>query len=211
MAGESSVSSETSLARAIFGPLGGIVEIGAVAEAGRLPLRDVSVGGFVERHRGVLDQILTGVREIGDFHVETMAIVDELGWHREHEIQAPSLLLWSACIEEFSPRIDEPASVQRMVRFGSDLQLVNFMQALVGTASQRAHSMEAESDLVIRIVGLAASLVGMDRERAVLDIFRMWRVTFLPRILMPSSNSPEEVKRNFRKCAHLLESSLLGA
>ncbi|MEU0371531.1 hypothetical protein ABZ070_14940 [Streptomyces sp. NPDC006283] len=210
MAGKSSVPSETSLAREIFGPLGGIVEMGAAAEAGQRPLRDVSVGDFVDRHREVLGHILTGVREIGVFHVETMAIVDELGWHREHEIRAPSLLLWSACIEEFSPRIDEPASVQRMVRFGSDLQLVNLMQALVGTASQRAHNAEAVPDLIIRVVGLAASLVGMDPERAALDIFRMWRVTFLPQVLVPSSSSPDEIKRNFRNCAQLLESSLLG-
>ncbi|MFF8845628.1 hypothetical protein ACF08N_23400 [Streptomyces sp. NPDC015127] len=203
-------SSETSLAREVFGPLGGIVELGAVAAARQQPLRQVSVGDFVERHRSELDQILIAVREVGDFHDETMAIVDDLGWHREHEITAPSLLLWSACIDEFSPRLDEPSAVRRMVRVGSDLQLVNLMQALVGTASHRAHNVESTSELIIKVTGLAAALVGIDGERPVFDIFRMWRVAFLPQVLIPSSKSPEEIKRKFRRYAHVLEKMLIG-
>ncbi|MFI1397562.1 hypothetical protein [Streptomyces sp. NPDC020681] len=97
--------SETSLVREIFGPLGGIVELGAVSVAGPKPLNDVSVGDFAANHRSELDHILVAIREIGDFHPSTMALVDELGWHRDHEVTAPSLLLWSGSIEPFSPHL----------------------------------------------------------------------------------------------------------
>ena len=36
----------------------------------------------------------------------------------------------------------------------------------------------------------------------------MWRVAFLPGVLMPASASPEVVKRHFRQYAHALERTL---
>ncbi|MFC4609082.1 hypothetical protein ACFO9E_14845 [Streptomyces maoxianensis] len=199
------ISSEASLGREIFGPLGGIVELDAVASSGaQQRLQDVSVGDFVERHRSELDRILTAVRDIGDFHAETMAIVEELGWHREHEITAPSLLLWSGCIEAYSPSLDEPSAVQRMVDMGADLQLTNLMHALVGTASSRARNAEPTSELIVEVMSIAGALVGIRHERAVWDLFRMWRVAFLPHVLTPSSRSPEPTKANFRTYTQIL-------
>ena len=200
--------SERSLGRQIFGPLGGIVVLGAVAAARPGPLQEISVGEYIAGHRDEMDRILAAVRDIGGFHPETMAIVDELGWHRNHEITAPSLLMWSGCIEAFSPHLEEPASVLRMVRVGADLQLANFMHALVGAASSRGRAMEPTPELIIESVGIAGALLGLDHERAVWDIFRMWRVAFLPAILMPSSKSPEATKASFREYAHILETTL---
>ncbi|MFK4224072.1 hypothetical protein [Streptomyces sp. NPDC019890] len=202
------LESETSLGREIFGPLGGIVELGTVAASGPKSLPEISVGEFVTSHRDELDRILAAVRDIGGFHPETMAIVDELGWHRNHEITVPSLLLWSGCIEAFSPHLEEPAAVRRMVRMGTDLQLANLMHALVGAASSKGRAAEPNSELIIETMGSAAALLGLDHERAVRDIFRMWRVAFLPNILMPSSKSPEVTKSNFREYAHILERML---
>lgn len=199
---------ETSFGREIFGPLGGIVELGAVAAAGPTALAEISVEEFVASRREELDRILATVRDIGGFHPETMAIVDELAWHRHHEITAPSLLMWSGCIEAFTPHLEEPVTVRRMVRMGADLQLANLMQALVGVASSRGRKAESGTALIIESVGAAASLVGLDHEQAVRDVFRMWRVAFLPGLLMPSSQSPEGIKEQFREYAQRLESAL---
>lgn len=59
---------DESLGREIFGPLGGIVELGAVAEAGpERPLGSVSVTDFVARHREVLDRVTLEIQKIGNF------------------------------------------------------------------------------------------------------------------------------------------------
>ncbi|MEV6393628.1 hypothetical protein AB0M39_02415 [Streptomyces sp. NPDC051907] len=182
--------------------------MGAVSAAGPEQLKDVSVGDFVANHRSELDRILLAIREIGDFHPTTMAIVDELGWHRDHEVTAPSLLLWSGCIETFSPNLENPAAVHRMVRMGTDLQLTNLMHALIGTASSMKRPVPDSSELIIEAVDASAALLGLHSKRATWDVFRMWRVAFLPSVLSPSSKSPDLVKAYFRECAHTLESLL---
>ncbi|MEV6790602.1 hypothetical protein AB0M87_01080 [Streptomyces sp. NPDC051320] len=128
---------ESILGREIFGPLGGMVEIGAVVAQGAWTLSDVSVGEFVARRRGELDQLLRVVRDIGDFAPATMGIVDELGYVRDHEVTAPSLLLWSGGYENVSPRLGEAVAVRRMSRTGGDLQVTNFLHALVNAAIER--------------------------------------------------------------------------
>ncbi|MEU9608564.1 hypothetical protein [Streptomyces sp. NPDC048057] len=202
--------SETSSARAVFGPLGGIVEIGAVVAAGATrPLAEVSVGEFVAQHRDEINSVLEAVRDIGGYHAETMAIVDELGWLREHEITAPSLLLWSAVIEAYSPEIERPEAVRRMVDMGADLQLSEFLHALVGAAVQRSGAAEQQVERIVRAVGSAGRLVGREPGVAARDTFRAWRVAHLPDVLPPSSPSPPEVKAGFRSYAHALGGLLL--
>ncbi|MEU0392109.1 hypothetical protein ABZ208_04865 [Streptomyces sp. NPDC006208] len=202
---------EVSLAREIFGPLGGIIQLGAASGTSpQKPLRHISVGQFLEPRRRELDRILAAVRDVGDFHAGAMAIHDELGYHREHEIAAPSLLLWSGCIEQFSPHLDEPLSVRRMVRAGVDIQLTQLMHALVGAASHSGIEEERGSELILEIIGLAATVAGIDRDDAARDVFRMWRVAFLYEVLLPSSRSPEAIKRDFRRLAHVIESLLEG-
>ncbi|MEU9747978.1 hypothetical protein [Streptomyces niveus] len=201
--------SETSLAREIFGPLGGIVEIGAIVDAGEnTALAHVSVDEFTARNHPELSQILRTVQAIGNFHSSTMATVEELGWHSDHEITAPSLLLWSGGIEEYSSDLDNPQSVRRMVSAGADLQLVHFTHAMVGAAVAAGQPVDASSELIVEAMRRAAGLVGAENGGAAREIYRMWRASLLPQVLMPASASPNSVKTGYRAFAHALESML---
>lgn len=191
--------SETSLARAIFGPLGGIVEIGAVADSGEgVPLNRVSVGNFTTRNHEDLHEILHITQTVGRFHESTMSLVDGLGWHVDHEITAPSLLLWSGGIEEYSPNIENPQAVRRMLGAGGDLQLVNFMHALVGAAVARSQPSDSTSELIIEAVRRACTLARISESGAVRTTYRMWRVAHLPDVLMPSSGCSAVIKTGYR-------------
>ncbi|MFF9866440.1 hypothetical protein ACF1G0_13575 [Streptomyces sp. NPDC013953] len=196
------------LGREVFGPLGGIVEIGSVVDAGGgRPLSTISVSDFTARHRDELNRILAAVRDIGGFPPETMRIVDDLGWHRDHAITAASLLLWSSGVEAYSPLLEQPESVRRMLRAGADIQLVNLMHALVGAAAQRIPHRDPEDLvlLIVAVIDIAAALVGLGHPTAVRDVFRMWRVAYLPGVLMPSSTTPAAIKQRFRTFAHILD------
>lgn len=182
------------------------MEIGAVADAGEgVELARVSVGEFTARNNSDVTRILSIVQTVGNFHPSTMAIVEELGWHADHEITAPSLLLWSGGIEEFSPDLDNPQSVQRMVSAGADLQLVHFTHALVGVAVAVGRPVDGSSELIVEAVRRAARLVGAENPEAARDIYRMWRASLLPAVLMPESVSPNSVKTGYRSFAHALE------
>lgn len=208
MNGDAQVS-ETSLAREIFGPLGGIVEIGAVVDAEEsAALAHVSIDEFTARNHPELSQILRTVQTIGNFHSSTMAIVEELGWHADHEISAPSLLLWSGGIEEYSSDLNNPQSVRRMASAGADLQLVRFTHAMVGVAVAVGQPVDASSELIVEAVRRAAGLVGAENAGAAREIYRMWRASLLPQVLMQTSASPNSVKTGYRSFAHALESML---
>ncbi|MCX5113152.1 hypothetical protein OOK13_32770 [Streptomyces sp. NBC_00378] len=195
-----------AIAREIFGPLGGVVEICAVVDGEfRVSLDRVSVGSFVRRNHAALDGILQVAQESGGFPDSTMALVDGLGWHRDHEVTAPSLLLWSGGIEEFSPALENPRSVRRMVEAGRDLQLVRLMHALVGAAVAREKSSTSLSELIIEAIRAAAGLVGMRDPGAVRDTYRMWRVAHLPAVLMPGSGCADEVWNGYRSFAHTID------
>ncbi|MFE4258389.1 hypothetical protein [Streptomyces sp. NPDC056883] len=199
---ERPMASETSLAREIFGPLGGIVECGAA-------LRGETVAEFVTIRRTELDRILAAVRDIGRFHPPTMDIVDQLGYLREHDVPVTSLLLWSGCIEEFSPELGGAEAVRRMARMGTDLQLTHLLHALVGTASFRApQDVQANAATIVEVLETAASLGSPAHARTAREVFLMWRAAFLPGVLMPASTSPEAAKRYFRTYAHTLEAAL---
>ncbi|MGY5005205.1 hypothetical protein [Streptomyces griseus] len=200
---------EESLGREIFGPLGGIVELGAVTEAGAdNPLRNVSVTDFVSRHQKELNETIIEIQRIGNFDSTTMAIIGELGWNQSHEITAPSLLLWSGGIEEFSPQLERASSVQRMLRAGSDLQMTRLLHALVGAAVARNQIAAVSCPMIARILKNAATLLGIDRDDAAQFTFRMWRTAFLPGILMPSTHVSETARKVYREFAHELEDIL---
>ncbi|WP_405925306.1 hypothetical protein [Streptomyces sp. NBC_00035] len=198
--------SETGLGYDVFAPLWGILELGAVTASGARALRDVSLADFVAAHRDELDRLLEVVRDVGDFSAETMAIFERQGgWNDNREVTAEYLMMYSGCIEGYPPATDDPAVLRRMVHMGNDLQLATLMHALVGAATVRGPGLEAASALVVTAVRMAGSLLGVDRERVTSDIFRMWRVKFLPDILRPDSPSREGSKEEFRKYAHALE------
>ncbi|MDT0341846.1 hypothetical protein [Streptomyces litchfieldiae] len=176
--------SETTLARDVFGPLWGIVELGAVAAAGGRPLAEVSLARFVAARRAAVDRLLGLVREVGDFQSGTMDIFEEAGWEEQRtpEVIGGYLMLWSGAIESFPPDVADPVVVRRMVAMGGDLQLTALLNALVGAARVRGPGPARSVPLIVGVVRDAAALLGREAERAVVDTFRMWRVA-LPQAL----------------------------
>ncbi|MET7451228.1 hypothetical protein ABZT03_04880 [Streptomyces sp. NPDC005574] len=198
--------SETGLGYDVFAPLWGILELGAVTASGARSLRDVSLEAFVAARRDELDSLLELVRDIGDFTGETMAVFERQGgWNEGREVTAEYLMLYSGCIEAYPPDTDDPAVLRRMLHMAGDLQLTTLMHALVGTATVRGPGLQAAPGLIVTVVRMAGSLLGVDDERVVSDVFRMWRVTFLPDLLRPDAPAREGAKESFRRYAHALE------
>ncbi|MGW7086440.1 hypothetical protein ACWGH2_23475 [Streptomyces sp. NPDC054871] len=207
---------EDVLGRAAFAPLGGIVEIGAVAATGAWSLQDASVSAFGSARQNDVVRLLAVVQEVGDFEEATMEIFDGLGYLREHPVGAPSMLMWSSVYEEVSPRLEEPDAVRRMSRMGADLQLTRFLQALVNAAITRGPGVTRGAPLIAEALRIAVGLAGgaMDEDpdsaRGASAVFRMWRVTFLADLLLPSSPARPDARVLFREYGHALE-QLLGA
>lgn len=194
---------EDRLARSVFGPLGGVVEIGAVNATGTWRLTDVSLGAFVAVRQHDVVRMLDGIRSVCRFGDAAMTIVGELGYLRDHEVSAAALLLWSdgiAGVPESLTQLEEPSLVRRMCRIGTDLQLTRLLQALV-TAALAAGTEAGEGVAgiaeILRVVGgLADPDEGACTTPA--DIHRMWRVAHLPGILRPASDAPEWGKAGYR-------------
>ncbi|WP_330290461.1 hypothetical protein [Streptomyces sp. NBC_00576] len=206
--------SEARLARAVFGPLGGVVEVGAVNSTGTWELADVSVGDFLARRQGDVERLLTGIRSVCGFSDEAMAIVEELGRFRDHEVPAAFLLLWSAGVTgvvQPHEKLEEPPVVRRMCRMAADLQLTHFLQALITAAVATGTEPRHGASEVAELLGIAADLADATGGSAPVDIFRMWRVAHLPGILRPESNAPESGKTAFRKYDQALEELFAAA
>ncbi|GGS87521.1 hypothetical protein [Streptomyces violaceus] len=62
----------------VFGPLGGVVEIGALRAARTWLLADVSVAEFLTPRQDDLRRLMEGIRVVGRFSDEVMEIADEL-------------------------------------------------------------------------------------------------------------------------------------
>ncbi|MFF7042723.1 hypothetical protein ACIP4T_15575 [Streptomyces massasporeus] len=203
-----------SMARAVFAALGGIVEIGTVRSTGTWLLPDVSVGAFLEPRQEDLGRLMEGVRVVGRFSGEVMAIADALGYFRDHEVPAASLLLWSegiAGVPEAPERLEEPALVRRMCRIGADLQLTRLLQALV-TAALDAGTESGEGVAgIAEILRVACDLVEPGRAGITpADVHRMWRVAHLPAILRTASDAPGWGKAGYRAYDAELERLLQG-
>ncbi|MEU6760879.1 hypothetical protein ABZ916_00015 [Streptomyces sp. NPDC046853] len=201
---------EEILARSVFGPLGGIVEIGAVAATGTWELADVSVGGFVAARRGGVARLLGVVREVGGFGELVMGIFDELGYAREHPVEAPSLLLWSSGYEDVSSQFEQPAAVRRMCHVGAELQLTRFLDAMVEAAIVRGHEAARGAPLIAEALHIAVGLVGtaLDGAHGVGTVLRMWRVAHLAGLLLPDSPARPEARTLYREYGHALDAVL---
>ena len=211
-AGQTVPVSEIKLAREVFGPLGGVVEVGAVNSTGTWDLADVSMGGFLASRQDDVERLLAGIRVVCRFSDRAMAIVDELGWFRDHEVPAAFLLLWSAGVTgvpQPPERLGEPALVRRMCRMAVDLQLVLFLQALVNAAVASGTEARQGAPRITEILGIACDLADPTGRSAPDLVFRMWRVAHLPGILRPESDAPEAGKAGFRAYDEALE-RLLG-
>ncbi|MCT9139401.1 hypothetical protein [Streptomyces violarus] len=205
---------EAVLAREIFGPLGGVVEIGAVSATGTWSVGGASVGELVHRRRGEIDRLLELVRGVGGFSSPTMAIADELGYLREHEVTAPSLLLWSGAVEGIPSRRDElerPEVVRRMCHMAADLQLTYFLQALVAAAVAAATEARQGAGEIAEALAIAAGLADATGRSAPATVFRMWRVAHLPGILRAEADAPEHGKAGFRAYDRALEAVVAPA
>jgi hypothetical protein len=208
------VVSETTLAREIFGPLWTIIDKGAVVAAGpegTEGLQDVSSAAFVNSRRDEISQIIDTVRALGDFQDSTMEIFEQARWQTRH---APDeltvhLLLWSGGIESYPPDIDDPHVVRRLVDTAADLQLVAFLNAMVGAALVRGPGTAPGAELVAPAVTSAVALLGRDAAPGGRDVFRMWRVASLPSVLRPDSGVEESVKQQWRSYERGLEPLLL--
>jgi hypothetical protein len=199
------------LAREIFAPLGGIVEMGAVRATGTWSLPDVSVGDFLTRRQNEVDRLLNGIRTVCGFSDVAMAINDELGWFRDYEVSAPFLLLWAGAVEGVPERqedLEEPSTVRRMCHMGADLQLTRFLHALISGALTAGTEARQGAEEVAEILGIAVDLADGTGRGTPTSVFRTWRVAFLPGILRPDSSAPERGRAGFRAYARALEELL---
>ncbi|MFD7765513.1 hypothetical protein [Streptomyces sp. NPDC059787] len=199
---------EQALAREIFGPLGGVVEIGAVAATGTWDVARASVAGWLSRHRSEVDRLLVLLRETGQFSELSMAIVDELSWLRDHPVTAPSLLLWAVGIEEITPRLEDLGqlrAVRRMCRTGADLRLTRLLQAMVTAAVAGRRTADDSAGEIAEALDIALLLANRSEPAAAATVFRMWRTACLPDILRPDSDATAAGRSAFRSFAHVLE------
>ncbi len=205
---------EELLARSVFASLGGVVEIGAVNFTGTWRLADVSVGDFLERRGKELGRLMDGIQEVCRFGAPATAIAGELGYLRDHEVTPEFLLLWSAGltgVPEPLEELAEPRVVQRMCRMGADLQLTQFLQALITAAICAEVEERAGAAHIAEILGIASDLVDASGRSSPETAFRMWRVAHLPGILRPDSEAPESGRAAFRAYDYELERALVPA
>ncbi|NEC86112.1 hypothetical protein [Streptomyces sp. SID12501] len=191
-----------------------MVEVGAVNSTGTWELADVSVGDFLARRQGDVERLLAGIRSVCRFSDAAMAIVDELGRFRDHEVPAEFLLLWSAGITGVPQPLEKlgaPAVVRRMCRMAADLQLAYFLQALITAAVAVGTEARQGAARVVEILGVAADLADATGGSSPVDVFRMWRVAHLPGILCPEADVPESGKAAFQMYDHALEELLAAA
>ncbi|MGW7203977.1 hypothetical protein [Streptomyces sp. NPDC054837] len=202
-------------ARWIFGPLGGVVVAGAVNATGTWELADASVAEFLARRRGDFERLMDGVRSVCRFDDAAMGIADEMGWFGEYEVDAAHLALYSgylAATPEFLDRLDRPPAVGRMCRMAADLQLTEFLGALIGVAVQAEAEAEAGQGAarIVDVLAIACDLADPTGGTAPAQVLRMWRVAQLPGILDPRSSTPASLKGGFRAYDEVLETLLLG-
>ncbi|MEV0175389.1 hypothetical protein AB0I00_30250 [Streptomyces sp. NPDC050803] len=199
---------EHVVARSVIAPLGGLLEIGAVTATGTWRLPDASLGTFLSHHRSELDRLLAGIHEVCGFGPAFLEVADELGYLREHELTAIFLLLWSGGVEGVSPHLEEPAAVRRMCRTGADLQLAEFLDALIAAALVAGTEARSGARTISEILALAAALADGTGRCTPATAFRGWRVRCLVPHLRPDSGAPEQGKAGFRAYERALEELL---
>jgi hypothetical protein len=193
---------------------------GAVNATGTGELAEVSVGEFLARRRDDFERLMDGIRSVCRFDDAAMGIADEMGWFGEYEVDAAHLALYSgylAATPEFLDRLDQPAAVRRMCRMAADLQLTEFLGALIGVAVQAEAETETDTGAgqgdaarIVDVLVIACDLADPTGGTAPAQVFRMWRVAQLPGILDPRSHTPPYLKAGFRAYDEALETLLLG-
>ncbi len=189
------------LAREVFGPLGGVVEIGAVNATGTWRLADVSLGDFLDGRGAEVDVLLAGVRSACAFDSTTMSIAWDLGWLRPHDVTAASLLLWSGGLAGVPAELESPAVVRHMCRVGADLQLTRLLHASVTAAVTARTEAKRGARALAAVLTAACALSGGPRPS---DVLRLWRVAHLVHVLRPGSDASDAGRSSFRAYEHVL-------
>lgn len=201
-------SSETTLGYEIFGPLWGLVFVGAVGAA-------TTVAEYARQRRADLDRLTGTVREIGDFSAGTMAILEEQApWRSasefaDGEVLAANLVMYAGFLEPLPVDLTDPVVRRRLVRMGIDCQLTHLTHALVLAGAERGRSAEAAAPLIAAGLNSAASLAGAGAGDEPLIAYRSWRVVYLAALLRPDSAATGEAKERLRGYARTLDRLLV--
>ncbi|MDT9698635.1 hypothetical protein [Streptomyces sp. P17] len=199
---------EHVLARSVVVPLGGLLEIGAVTATGTWSLAEVSLGTFLAERRDEVHQVLAGIQGLCAFGPVFLGVADELGYLRDHEVTAPSLLLWSGGVEGVRPDPESPGAVRRMCRAGADLQLTEILDALVAAALVAGTDAGPGARLLTGILTLTTALTDGTGRCTPAIAFRTWRARCLPPVLRPDSGAPESGRAGFRAYERALDELL---
>ncbi|MFF4275927.1 hypothetical protein [Streptomyces sp. NPDC001536] len=200
-------------ARGIFAPLGGVVLAGAVNATGTWELAEGSPGEFLTRRRDDFDRLMDGIRSVCRLDDAAMGIADEMGWFQEYEVAGAHLALYSgylAATPELLDRLDQPPVVRRMCRMAADLQLTEFLGALIGGTVEAETAAGQGAARIVDVLTIACDLADATGGTAPAQVFRTWRVARLPGILDPRSDAPAYGRAGFRAYDEALEALLLG-
>lgn len=206
--------SETAVAVEIFRPLWALVTVGAVASAHAAGRAEFTLADYIESQRGDLNRLLDIVRAIGGLSPDAMHIFEaQGGWSDGHvsvfgDVDA-ELLMYAGFIEEFPPDLDDPIVLRRMLSAATDLQLAILMDSLVD-AAVAATEPAAAASWIIDAVGIATRLAYANPAPSPLEVFRLWRVAFVPDALRPDSVTPKPVQVRMRLCMLALEAKVSG-
>jgi hypothetical protein len=208
MSEQNALISETTMGYDVFAPLWALVVQGSTADAGLV--------AFMASRRPDLDQLLSVVRHIGNFSEATMMIFEEQGvWRHGRDLTtdeiAMDLVMSAGFVEEYPPRLDDPAVLRRLLDLGRHLQLTNLLNALVSAAMGGGPGVEPAAPLIDEALRRAARLAGVDPGRAVEAAFRSWCVAMVPGVLRPDSVTPAPARAELRRYLHLLEGLLVPA
>ncbi|MCF3133289.1 hypothetical protein [Streptomyces olivochromogenes] len=197
--------------REVFAPFGCVVGVGAVNATGTWSLADVSVGAFLDSRRADVDRVFAGICSVCGFGDGALALVDGTGYFRDYAVSSADLLLWSRGITGVPDpiaRLEEPPTVRRMCRMAADVQLVDFLAELLGVAVAAGPEAREGAPQVAEILRIASDLADPTGRSAPDQVFRMWRVACLPRVLEPRGGASETGRAGFRAYDEALEELL---
>ncbi|MGC5290458.1 hypothetical protein [Micromonospora sp. DT231] len=206
--------SEVSLGYDIFAPLWGLLQLGAAREwDGTSPFRPVFLA-FVTARRDSLARLLSAVQAVGDLSDQTVAIFEEQGgWSDADPEFVPdqlgaSLLTYSGFLAEYPLDLADATTVRRAIDAGTDLQLVNLLQGLVGAALVRGPAVRSAAPLVVESMRAAAEVIGAAAGSVLASVVSSWRIAHLSPALRPDSNMSEARRARLRALALQVESRL---
>ncbi|MGW3404263.1 hypothetical protein [Streptomyces zhihengii] len=186
------------VAREIFGPLGGVLEIAAVRRSGCLvPVDAHSFQSFAVGIEDELAAILDQIESLSRISRCEASVFERLGYGAPHEISLAALVMWSCGVAGMSSD-----DVERMVVAGSDIQLSRLVQALIFSAP--SDEVSANSEMIRRILLGCLRILGRSTEGGLSLVLRIWSASTLPAYLSPTSGASAASKEKVRAYARSL-------